>query len=192
MKGKYIGNTDVDLDVLRPNLRAIISRALRYHVEISYPQDVIVGENPSNGDSYDGEVELINLEKEEIPDGYTVLDIGDQTCQWAGFLLSDATCAIWCGSLGKAECEQFRTGSSSVAESITSNSEIKSYIFGKKCVQIALSVADGLTYTGLFPHKSAEAYMGCGYIPSISNLSEKQEPDLIESPKKNEEEGEEN
>lgn len=186
--GTNVGIKCWNEEVLYPHIRAIVTYANRLNVNLYYPLDVVCGDSPVNGEDYEGETLEIDLNQDEIPNGYTSFDIGSKTIQRDGSLLPDMKTVVWCGCLGKVEAEMFQNGTKALSDNIASNADLKVYVFGNKCVNYSLQSSDYDSYKYLCPYKIGEILLSLSVAPGICLLSNKEEEDPLPKEKTGEEE----
>ncbi|MEU4316410.1 phosphoglycerate kinase [Nocardia sp. NPDC024068] len=84
----------------------------RYADVIHLPRDIVVA------DSFSATAESKVVECNEIPDGWTGLDIGPESVRRFAALLTEARTVFWNGPMGVFEFEKFAAGTRGVAEAI--------------------------------------------------------------------------
>ena len=83
--------------------------------KIVLPTDLIAGDNIVNPTQ---SIAISLVKREEIPDGWSFLDIGPDTINRFRSVLNQAQTVFWDGPLGKYEDERFRDGTYKIAQSI--------------------------------------------------------------------------
>jgi 3-phosphoglycerate kinase len=111
-QGKEIGSSKVEKG--SPQIATkILERAKELNVEIVLPVDHLVA------DHLDGRGR-IRIEKENIPDNLSGVDIGPETIKLFNSKLQNARTIIWNGPLGIFEIDKFSEGTRSIAMTLSS------------------------------------------------------------------------
>ncbi|MFH0889088.1 MAG: phosphoglycerate kinase [Planctomycetota bacterium] len=111
-RGKKIGASKLEKDSLDVASR-ILSNAKESNVEIVLPIDHLVTNN------IDGKGH-IKIEKENISDGFSGVDIGPETIKLFTSKLQPAQTVVWNGPLGIFEIDKFSEGTRSIASVLAS------------------------------------------------------------------------
>ncbi|MFH1230988.1 MAG: phosphoglycerate kinase [Planctomycetota bacterium] len=111
-QGKKIGASKLEKDSLDVASR-IISNAEKSNIEIVMPVDHLVTNN------IDGKGH-IKIEKENISDGFSGVDIGPETIKLFTSKLQPAQTVVWNGPLGIFEIDKFFEGTRSIASALAS------------------------------------------------------------------------
>jgi len=90
----------------------LISKAEEKDVKLYLPLDNIAAS------AFDNEAETRLTPTDQVPSGWMGLDIGPQTIDLFGRVISESKTILWNGPMGVFEMSNFQTGTKSVAESI--------------------------------------------------------------------------
>ena len=111
-RGKKIGASKLEKDSLDVASR-ILSNAKESNIEIVLPIDHLVTNN------IDGKGH-IKIEKENISDGFSGVDIGPETIKLFISKLQPVQTVVWNGPLGIFEIDKFSEGTRSIASALAS------------------------------------------------------------------------
>lgn len=76
------------------------------------------------GDKYDPDCHAIDVDSDNIPDGYMGLDIGPRTEKLFADAIQGAGTVVWNGPMGVSEWEKFASGTRQVAQAVASSGAI--------------------------------------------------------------------
>ena len=118
-QGLKLGKSLYEKDQLE-KAKEILFTAGKHDTKIILPKDALGLENDKE------KTYLIN----EIPDDFSILDIGDKTKEEFGEIISQAKTIIWNGPLGFCEDQRFTNGTDFIFNAIAENSDAYSLIGG--------------------------------------------------------------
>ena len=118
-QGLKLGKSLYEKDQLE-KAKEILFTAGKHDTKIILPKDALGLENGKE------KTYLIN----EIPDDFSILDIGDKTKEEFGEIISQAKTIIWNGPLGFCEDQRFTNGTDFIFNAIAENSDAYSLIGG--------------------------------------------------------------
>ena len=132
-KGYDIGQSDYEEDKLDV-AKSIMKKAFDKNKEIILPTDLHVAQIAPDAELTPEVVEkapdkVINIEN-GIPDGYQILDIGEQTLDSYAEVLENAKTIVWNGPLGYTESLKYAKGTETVARFIADRTNAKCVIGG--------------------------------------------------------------
>lgn len=93
----------------------LIEKARRQDVKLLLPEDVVVAEHFAADSAFK------TVRKDQIPDGWMVLDIGPDTVAAFKNALSNAKTIVWNGPMGVFEFDNFAHGTQAVAEAVAAS-----------------------------------------------------------------------
>jgi phosphoglycerate kinase len=109
--GQKVGNSIVEKDSVEVAKR-ILKHACDYNVKIYLPVDYIIA------DKFGNEANIEHCECNEIPDGWTALDIGIKTIDIFAEIIEESKTLLWDGPLGVYELPHFSYGTLKLALSV--------------------------------------------------------------------------
>ena len=167
-KGLSVGNSIVELDKL-DLADELLRKALDRNLTIYLPIDHVIGRE------FDPNTESQVLSNQEIPDGWSGFDIGNETVANFGKIVDTAKTIIWNGPLGVYEFERFAKGTLEIAKRVA-QSEAVSIVGGGDCVAAVhqAGVADRITHISTGGGASLEFLEG-KQLPGIEALTDRSE-----------------
>lgn len=109
--GGNIGNSLLEEDLLE-TARRVIKLAKEKGVNLVLPVDSL------NADKFDNDAKTNVSLIDEIPEGFSGLDIGDNTIKKYSSLIEKSKTILWNGPMGVFEMEKFRKGTVEIAKAI--------------------------------------------------------------------------
>jgi phosphoglycerate kinase len=108
--GKQVGDSLVEDDQL-PRARAIVDAASKRGVQLALPCDAVI----ASAFSANAQLRAIDLEREDVPDGWRIMDIGSRTLSAYTASLRDCKTVFWNGPMGVFEFRPFAEGTLGLA-----------------------------------------------------------------------------
>lgn len=125
------------------------------------------------GDKYDPDCHAIDVDSDNIPDGYMGLDIGPRTEKLFADAIQGAGTVVWNGPMGVSEWEKFASGTRQVAQAVASSGSISIIGGGDSAAAIEkLGFADKVTHISTGGGASLEFLEG-KTLPGIACLDNK-------------------
>lgn len=125
------------------------------------------------GDKYDPDCHAIDVDSDNIPDGYMGLDIGPRTEKLFADAIQGAGTVVWNGPMGVSEWEKFASGTRQVAQAVASSGAISIIGGGDSAAAIEkLGFADQVTHISTGGGASLEFLEG-KTLPGIACLDNK-------------------
>lgn len=125
------------------------------------------------GDKYDPDCHAIDVDSDNIPDGYMGLDIGPRTEKLFADAIQGAGTVVWNGPMGVSEWEKFASGTRQVAQAVASSGAISIIGGGDSAAAIEkLGFADKVTHISTGGGASLEFLEG-KTLPGIACLDNK-------------------
>lgn len=125
------------------------------------------------GDKYDPDCHEIDVDSDNIPDGYMGLDIGPRTEKLFAEAIQGAGTVVWNGPMGVSEWEKFASGTRQVAQAVASSGAISIIGGGDSAAAIEkLGFADKVTHISTGGGASLEFLEG-KTLPGIACLDNK-------------------
>lgn len=109
--GGKVGSSLVEDDYLEM-ARTIISKAKEKGVNLYIPSDTVIA------DKFDNEANRMQVNIDEIPDGWMGLDTGSETSKACREIILNSKLILWNGPMGVFEMENFQQGTIDVANAI--------------------------------------------------------------------------
>ena len=164
--GLPIGDSIVEPDKVELACE-LLQKAKDRNLDILLPEDHIIGRefNPCT--------ETRIVDRSEIPDGWSGLDIGPKSIEAFGAIVDGASTIFWNGPLGIYEFEKFAIGTIEIAKRVA-ESDAVSIIGGGDCVAAVhkAGVADRITHISTGGGASLEFLEGKS-LPGITALTDK-------------------
>ena len=166
-KGMEIGKSIVELDML-DLARDLLKKAENQGLTIHLPVDNVVGKE------FAPDTESQIVKSSQIPRDWEGLDIGPETVEHFGKIVSSAQTVFWNGPVGVYEFDQFATGTIELAKRIA-ESNATSIIGGGDCVAAVhkAGVSTQITHISTGGGASLELIEG-RILPGIAALTDKQ------------------
>ena len=114
--GGKVGSSLVEDDYLEM-ARTIISKAKEKGVNLYIPSDTVIA------DKFDNEANRMQVNIDEIPDGWMGLDTGSETSKACREIILNSKLILWNGPMGVFEMENFQQGTIDVANAIVEATE---------------------------------------------------------------------
>ena len=125
------------------------------------------------GDKYDPDCHAIDVDSDNIPDGYMGLDIGPRTEKLFADAIQGAGTVVWNGPMGVSEWEKFASGTRQVAQAVASSGAISIIGGGDSAAAIEkLGFADKVTHISTGGGASLEFLEG-KTLPGLACLDNK-------------------
>lgn len=164
-QGKSIGSSKLEKDYV-DTASKILTHAKKKNVEIVLPVDHLITDNVQGKGR-------IKIEKNEISDGFSGVDIGPETIKLFTPKLQTAQTIIWNGPLGIFENDKFSEGTRSIATTLAALKSIR-VIGGGETVAAAekFKVADKMSHISTGGGAFLE-FMEGKELPGIAALTNK-------------------
>lgn len=125
------------------------------------------------GKEYDENTEYMNVNSDEIPDGWMGLDIGPKTEELFADAIKGAGTVIWNGPMGVSEWENFASGTIAVAKAVADSGAISIIGGGDSVAAVTkLGFADKMSHISTGGGASLEFLEGKD-LPGICALADK-------------------
>ena len=125
------------------------------------------------GDKYDPDCNFLQVDSDNIPEGYMGLDIGPKTEELFAEAVKNAGTVIWNGPMGVSEWDKFASGTRSVAKAVAESGAISIIGGGDSAAAVEkLGYADKMTHISTGGGASLEFLEGLE-LPGIACLDEK-------------------
>ena len=166
-KGMEIGKSIVELDML-DLARDLLKKAENQGLTIHLPVDNVVGKE------FAPDTESQIVKSSQIPRDWEGFDIGPETVELFGKIVSSAQTVFWNGPVGVYEFDQFATGTIELAKRIA-EANATSIIGGGDCVAAVhkAGVSTQITHISTGGGASLELIEG-RILPGIAALTDKQ------------------
>lgn len=119
-QGGNIGNSLVEGDKMDLALD-ILEKAKAQNVKVYLPIDVIAA------DTFSNEANTIEVNADEIPEGYMGLDVGEKTRVMNHDVIMNSRTILWNGPLGVFEMPKFAEGTKSLGDSIAEATKLGAF-----------------------------------------------------------------
>jgi phosphoglycerate kinase len=160
-KGIDIKNSKFDEETLE------LAKDFIDNEKIILPSDVIVA------DKFEENAESKNVDIEEIPDNWMIMDIGNKTIGNYKDKLKNAKTVVWAGPLGVFEFEKFSDGTKQIAEFIAGLDAITIIGGGDSAAAVyKFNLADRMTHVSTGGGASLEFIEKDGKLPALVALEE--------------------
>lgn len=165
-QGHHIGDSICEEDKI-DLAKNILKSADDKGVKFLLPVDNAVG------DKYDSNCNAMDVDSDEIPDGYMGLDIGPKTRELFADAVKGAGTVIWNGPMGVSEWDRFAKGTVAVAEAVADSGAISIIGGGDSAAAVEkLGFADKMTHISTGGGASLEFLEGLE-LPGIAALNDK-------------------
>ena len=125
------------------------------------------------GDKYAPDCHAIEVDSDNIPDGYMGLDIGPKTQEIFADAIKGAGTVVWNGPMGVSEWENFASGTIAVAKAVADSGAISIIGGGDSAAAVEkLGFADKMTHISTGGGASLEFLEGLE-LPGIACLQDK-------------------
>lgn len=161
-EGAEVGSSMVEEDQLDTARRLIDEGGEK----LVMPSDAVVA------DAFDASAERREVDIDDLPPGWMMLDIGPRTVEAFSDVVASAGTVVWNGPLGVCEMEPFRAGTEAVARALASSKAVS--IVGGGDLAAALSgmgLADAITHVSTGGGATLEFLEGKD-LPGIKALDE--------------------
>ncbi len=163
--GKPVGASSVEDDRLE-FARDVLTRAERDGVSIHLPDDVVVADEFA---AHPGSLSTTSVD--HVPDGWYIMDVGENTASRYAVQLADCKTILWNGPMGVFEMDRFSAGTKTVADSIASLGDATTVVGGGSTAEAveSLGLMDRMTHVSTGGGASLEFLEGRD-LPGISAL----------------------
>ena len=141
---KYTTNNHVPKTTIETEIASIIELTKKLNVELILPEDVVVTEKFGEESKHS-----LNVEVNNMPNGWSIMDIGQKTIEKFKEELKKCKTIIWNGPMGVFEIEAFKEGTKNIAQLLSTN--------------------NGTTIVG--GGSTAEAVEKLGYVDRMTHVS---------------------
>ena len=163
-KGKGIGKSLVD-DSMISDAKKILYEARNHSVKLVLPSDVIISEN------LDSPKNKLTVSVSNIPDEMGGFDIGNETINKFGEIISNARTILWNGPMGVFEKEDFAGGTRGIAEICAKGKEMNQTVI--------VGGGDTASAVNQFGLASEMSHVSTGGGASLELLSGNQLPAIL-------------
>jgi phosphoglycerate kinase len=118
--GGNIGNSLVEEDYL-PVAKEILDQAMETNVKLYLPIDCIIA------DSFDNNAKIKHSKINDIPDGWSGLDIGIKTAEIFTKVIEKSNTLLWNGPMGVFEMEHFCNGTIKIALAVSRATDLGAF-----------------------------------------------------------------
>ena len=163
--GKETGASSIESDRL-DFARDVMERAAQKNISVHLPHDVVVA---SSFESDPGETRTVTPER--VPDGWYIMDVGDNTAAQYARDLKECRTIIWNGPMGVFEMPRFSQGTRIVAHAIAGLPEVTTVVGGGSTAEAVeeLGLMDQMTHVSTGGGASLEFLEG-RELPGIAAL----------------------
>ena len=141
---KYTTNNNVPKTPIETEIASILELTKKFNVELILPEDVVVTEKFGEDSKHS-----LNVEVNNIPNGWSIMDIGQKTIEKFKKELKKCKTIVWNGPMGVFEIEAFKEGTKNIAQLLSTN--------------------NGTTIVG--GGSTAEAVEKLGYVDRMTHVS---------------------
>ena len=166
-KGKSVGASAVEADRL-DFARDVLRRAERDGVAVHLPQDVVTA------DEFAPDPNAVTTRSvEDVPDGWYIMDVGENTAARYAADLSGCKTILWNGPMGVFEMKRFSAGTRQVANGIAGRTGVTTVVGGGSTAEAveSLGLMDKMTHVSTGGGASLEFLEG-RELPGIAALPE--------------------
>jgi phosphoglycerate kinase len=162
-QGYHIGDSLVEEDALETARQLLQDGG----TTLRLPVDVVIA------DRFDANAELKVMPMGQIPDGWRILDIGSETIEAFGKVISDAGTIVWNGPMGVFEFPRFAEGTFGVARLVAESNAISVIGGGDSVAAInQAGLAGRITHISTGGGASLEMLEGL-VLPGLAALQDK-------------------
>ncbi len=163
--GKETGASSIESDRL-DFARDVMERAAQKNISVHLPHDVVVA---SSFEADPGETRTVTPER--VPDGWYIMDVGDNTADQYARDLKECRTIIWNGPMGVFEMPRFSQGTRIVAHAIAGLPEVTTVVGGGSTAEAVeeLGLMDQMTHVSTGGGASLEFLEG-RELPGIAAL----------------------
>ena len=163
-QGMNVGNSKLEKDKI-DTARELIAQAEKAGVEIALPKDSVITREFSSD-----ECKI----SDDIPDGWTSLDIGPKSTQYFKNILSSARTVVWNGPLGVFERDAYAQGTRAIADNLAALKDATVIVGGgdSAAAVAKFGLEDKMTHISTGGGASLEFLEGKS-LPGIAALNDK-------------------
>ncbi len=162
-QGYPVGDSLVEEEALETARQLVQTESARLRL----PVDVVIA------DGFDNEAESRVMSMGPIPDGWRILDIGSETVESYGKILSNAGTVVWNGPMGVFEFPNFAKGTFGMAKAVAASGATTIVGGGDSVAAVKESgVADRITHISTGGGASLEMLEG-KILPGVAALPDK-------------------
>jgi phosphoglycerate kinase len=166
-KGYDVGNSLLEEDKVAV-AKDLVSQAQQKGIALGLPVDVVVAEK------YEAEAPSKVVDVSHVPEGWIILDIGPQSEQEFGRLLTQAKTIFWNGPMGVFEMPRFAAGTKSIADVLAKSGAITVVGGGDSVAAVEqMGYADRMTHISTGGGASLELIEGT-VLPGVAALQDKE------------------
>lgn len=163
--GKETGASSIESDRLE-FAKEVMERAAQKNISVHLPQDVVIA---SSFEAEPGETRTVSAEK--VPDGWYIMDVGEETAAQYARELKECRTIIWNGPMGVFEMPRFSQGTRTVANAIAGLPGVTTVVGGGSTAEAVeeLGLMDEMTHVSTGGGASLEFLEG-RELPGIAAL----------------------
>ncbi len=163
--GKETGASSIESDRLE-FAREVMERAAKKNISVHLPQDVVIA---SSFETEPDETRTVSAEK--VPDGWYIMDVGEETAAQYARKLKECRTIIWNGPMGVFEMPRFSQGTRTVANAIAGLPGVTTVVGGGSTAEAVeeLGLMDEMTHVSTGGGASLEFLEG-RELPGIAAL----------------------
>lgn len=181
-KGYDIGDSGYEEDKLEV-AEDVIKKAFEENKEIVLPTDLHIAklskdEELTAENAEQAEDIIVNIE-EGVPEGYQILDVGEQTLDNYAETLEGVKTVVWNGPLGYTEASKFARGTEVVARYIAGRTNAKCVIGGGDSVAAVNKIIDEAEKNGENMKGFNNIHLSTGGGASLEFLEGKELPGIV-------------
>lgn len=163
--GKETGASSIESDRL-DFAREVMVRAEQKNISVHLPHDVVIA---SSFEAEPGETRTVPAE--QVPDGWYIMDVGDETAAKYATELKECRTIIWNGPMGVFEMPRFSQGTRTVANAIAGLPGVTTVVGGGSTAEAVeeMGLMDEMTHVSTGGGASLEFLEG-RELPGIAAL----------------------
>ena len=163
-QGMNIGNSKLEKDKI-DTARELMEQAQKAGVELALPKDSVITQDFNSDEC---------KVSDDIPDGWTSLDIGPKSTQYFNNILSTASTVVWNGPLGVFERDAYAHGTRAIADHLVSLKDVTVVVGGgdSAAAVAKFGLEDQMTHISTGGGASLEFLEG-KELPGIAALNDK-------------------
>ncbi len=163
--GKETGASSIESDRLE-FAKEVMELAAQKNISVHLPQDVVIA---SSFEAEPGETRTVSAEK--VPDGWYIMDVGEETAAQYARELKECRTIIWNGPMGVFEMPRFSQGTRTVANAIAGLPGVTTVVGGGSTAEAVeeLGLMDQMTHVSTGGGASLEFLEG-RELPGIAAL----------------------